>query len=585
MKLVNSIFLVLILLLLFASLFPRCANIMTPTGGPKDTIPPHLISSNPLNKTLHYHGRQFTFTFDEKIKIKDIKTQLIITPRIDFKYDYKYKKQTVILDFEKDFPDSTTFTFNFRDAIQDLTEGNVTKDNKFVFSTGDKLDSLSIDGYVTKLLTADSLKGITVGLYDVTDTITIFNGSPYYFTESDDVGHYSLENLKNGKYRIYAFKDANKNLKLETNNEMYGFMKDTITLDSNIISLNIPLFNLDLRPLKLQTALSSGHYFNINYNKYITHYELQPIRDSLKIYSNFDKDHKSIRIYNTFPDLDSLELAVKTYDSLDYFLCDTIFAKFKESTRKKEPLSLKVSPDNSKAVDPEYQGTIEFNKPIVYVNKDSLFIQFDTTKIASFDSDTSLIFNHLRTKATIETYINRTTSDSILSRRQRREKLQLDSAKNALQSDDKTQNIKQQIGKEKKPEKTLNKGLQLYLGFGAFISIDGDTSAQSGLNYKFINPVDFGSIEGNINTNFNSYTVQLLSTNQEIIKSSKNDKHYHFTNIPAGNYKIRVLIDTNNDGVWSKGNMLIGVEPEKIYFFPAIISIRADWHLNQDISF
>ena len=489
------------------------------------------------------------------------------------------------LKFDGKFQDSTTYTFNFRDAIQDITEGNVTRDNKFVFSTSNKIDSLSIQGYVTNLMTADSLKETMVGLYRTDDTVTIFNGSPYYFTETDENGHYSLDNLKNGKYLLYAFKDANKNLKLETNNEMYGFHKDTIDLNANIASINIPVFHLDLRPLKIQTALASGHYYNINYNKYITNYDLEPIQDSVKIYSDFDREHHSIRIYNTFPNKDSLKLYVKTYDSLNYSLVDTVYAKFKESTRKKEPLSIKITPANGSGISTDFHATIEFNKPILKVNSDSLFVQFDTTKIATFKTDTSLIFNKLNTIADIQTIINRAAADSVLARRKRREKVSLDSAKTAQKTTEKLQNVKQQIGKQKKPTNEANKGLQLYAGVGTFISVDGDTSSIAKINYKFIDPVDYGILEGNVHTTYKKYIIQLVNSSYEIMLSLKDPAYYKFVNIPVGKYKLRVLIDNNGDGVWSKGNMLIGEEPEDIYYFPQTISIKANWELRQDLTF
>jgi hypothetical protein len=69
---------------------------------------------------------------------------------------------------------------------------------------------MSIEGYVKDLLTYDTLEKVIVGLYRINDTINIFNGSPYYFTEVNDEGYYLIENIKNGNYLLYAFKDDNK---------------------------------------------------------------------------------------------------------------------------------------------------------------------------------------------------------------------------------------------------------------------------------------------------------------------------------------------------------------------------------------
>ena len=223
-----------------------CANITPPTGGPRDTITPMRILTIPLDKTTNYKGQSIVLEFDERIKTDKIKDQLIITPLIDSEYEYTVKKNNLKLTFENPFKDSTTYTLNFRESIQDITEGNPTKENKFTFSTGTYIDSMSINGYVKELLTYDTLENIVVGLYRAQDTINIFNGSPYYFTELEEDGSYLIENIKNGRYLLYAFMDDNKNLKLETDNEIYGFKKDTILLDTGLVTKHIDLINLDL---------------------------------------------------------------------------------------------------------------------------------------------------------------------------------------------------------------------------------------------------------------------------------------------------------------------------------------------------
>ena len=46
-----------------------CASPLSPTGGPKDTIPPSLISSNPLNQSLNFKEKTITLEYDERIKV------------------------------------------------------------------------------------------------------------------------------------------------------------------------------------------------------------------------------------------------------------------------------------------------------------------------------------------------------------------------------------------------------------------------------------------------------------------------------------------------------------------------------------
>ena len=577
----NKIFLYLILISLSYSIFWSCANVTPPTGGPRDTIAPTRILTIPLDKSINYKGQTFTLEFDERIKTDKIKEQLIITPLIESDYEYTIKKNIVKLSFEDPFQDSTTYTLNFRESIQDITEGNPTEENKFTFSTGTYIDSMSINGYVKKLLTYDTIENIVVGLYLAEDTITIYDGSPYYFTEVQEDGSYLIENIKNGKYLLYAFRDDNKNLQLETNNEAYGFSQDTILLDSGLYTKNIDLINLDLSEFRLMTALASGQYFDINLNKYIVDYSINPIDNTHSFLTNRAKENKTIRFYNNFDTIDSLQISFLAIDSISTEIADTVYVKFSQSSRKKEDFTVKVFPENNAPIDPLLKVRLEFNKPIVSVNTDSIYIQFDTTKIIQIH-DSIFIWNKLRDELTFNIEIDKSKADTILNRRNRPQQIKKDSIET---SNDQPQ-IKKQISKDKKNEAPkLNTGLQLYFGTGSFFTADQDTSTAIGYNYKFIVPEENGIQEINIETDYTSFILQLTNEKFDVIKEISNEKSIVLKNIKPGKYKIRVLVDENNDGRWSLGNMKEQMEPEPVYIYPEVLIIRADWRTSLDITF
>ena len=574
-------FLYLIFLFTSYQLFTSCANVTQPTGGPRDTIAPIRLVTIPENKSINYKGKSIIMEYDERIKVAKIKDQLIITPLIESDYEYTVNKNTIKLTFEEPFQDSITYTLNFRESIQDITESNPTTDNKFTFSTGSFIDSMSIEGYVKELLTYDTLQNIVVGLYRAEDTITIFNGSPYYFTELDEDGKYLIENIKNGSYMLYAFLDENKNLSLETNKEAYGFVKDTILLDSGLVKKNIDLIRLDLTEFKLMTVLPSGKYFNANFNKYIIDYNITPINTKHQIYTNLTKENRSIRFYNNFTDIDSLQVSFTAIDSIESEIIDTVFVKFSESKRKTEEFDITIYPENNTSIETLLEYTIEFNKPILTVNSDSIFIQFDTTKIV-YIHDSIFEWNNQRDQLSFEIKIDKSKADTILSRRTKLNQLKKDS----LQAVEKEIQVKKQISKKKKDNlPKINSGLQLYFGHGSFFSVDQDTSSSIGYNYKFIIPEDNGIQEINIQTQYENFTIQLLKENFEIEKEIINQKSILIKNIKPGQYKIRVLIDANNDGKWSPGNMLKQIEPEPVYIYPDALIIRADWQTSLDLTF
>ena len=219
-------------LLLFLAV--ACANPIPPTGGPKDLDPPVIINTQPTNKILNFDGSEISLEFDEYIKEENLLTQLMITPNLKTPYKYKVNKNKITLTFEEPFDSATTYTFNFREGVKDITEGNVPPNLKFVFSTGNFLDSASISGTVTSLMTKEPLEDITISLFVHPDTVDVFTGPPRYSTKSDKEGKYIIENVKNDEYLVYAIDDLNRNLKLESRTEGYGFLTAHLTLDDYI---------------------------------------------------------------------------------------------------------------------------------------------------------------------------------------------------------------------------------------------------------------------------------------------------------------------------------------------------------------
>ncbi|VAW28264.1 hypothetical protein MNBD_BACTEROID06-717, partial [hydrothermal vent metagenome] len=74
-----------------------CANRVPPSGGPKDEDPPKLIGSIPKSGNTNVKTTEITLLFNELVVTKNIKKELLITPRIDFDYDYTIKKNTIII--------------------------------------------------------------------------------------------------------------------------------------------------------------------------------------------------------------------------------------------------------------------------------------------------------------------------------------------------------------------------------------------------------------------------------------------------------------------------------------------------------
>jgi len=566
-----------IITIFLLSFITRCASITAPTGGPKDTIPPTMVNSIPLNKSINFKDNTIYLEFDERIKEDKLKDQLIITPTITGKYETTIKKNLFKMTFDEPFADSTTYTLNFREGIKDITEGNPSLTNKFTFSTGSFIDSLTIYGLTTNLLTADTIENTIVGLFRVEDTINIFNGSPYYFSQSDKEGYYTIENIKNGKYIAAAFSDGNKNLKLDFKSESYAFKKDTVTLDSLPVALNFKLSKLDLTPFRQMTALPSGKYYEINFNKYIIDFSVNALDSMVKIpFANLAKQNRSIRFYNHENITDSIAVRYVATDSINISISDTVYVKFIESKRKVDELSFSALPKQGESITTDFDAEVTFSKPILEYFLDSLYFEYDSTIIQPI-YDSSFVWNSHRDKLKFHVTIDKPKIDTLISNQ-----------KKLLTLSDSLSEIKpvvKQIAKKDKIAPKKNLGFRLYIGKGTFISADYDTSSSVSYNYKFIKPEEVGTQEIIISTQYESFTIQLLTEKFDLIKEVSGKKEYTFNNLNPGKYRIRILIDSNNDGHWSPGNMSNTEEPEPVYIYPLTLIIRADWRTKLELSF
>ncbi len=553
-----SVFLILI--------YFSCANVKPPTGGPRDTIPPVLVKSVPSNKSLNFKGNTIKLTYDENLKIDNLKKNLIITPMGNLEYDSKFRKNYVEIIFKSPLKDSTTYTLNFQSAIKDITEGNITRDNTFAFSTGNFIDSLHISGLTTELLTTDTLKNVTVGLYSVQDTFNLFKGRPLYFTKSDDMGKFLIDNIKAGDYFIQAFADVNDNLACDMPKEQYAFLPDTINLNQNLDSLHIRLLALDIRPLKIQKALPSGKYFEIGFNKYIMDFNVEPQDTTSHLYYNVINDGKGIRFYNTLKK-DSIKIILNATDSILSHVTDTLYVKFTESKRKSEEFTYKLFPSNNSKIPYDYKGIISFSKPVKFINTDSVFIRYDSIHIDTLHIGKELTYNRYRDTVSIQTTLNKNLLTA-----------------GVQASSDKSQNNNSipptnSLASTSKAGKKQS-GPTLYLGEGAFISVENDSSKRTTTNYQILKEENYGIIRGNVDTNFKSFFIQLVDSKYKIISELYSVKQYSFINIPEGDYRIRVLIDNNGDGRWNPGNFYKNIPPEGVYFYPGTITVRANWELR-----
>lgn len=217
-------------LILGALMFPSgCANTTTPpSGGPKDTIPPVLKKVTPLPATVGVSPSKsktkLRFTFNEYVKIKDA-NGIFLSPPLEKKPKSAIHGKSLDVTFESDLDSNTTYTLDLTGAIADNNEGNLFTGFTLVFSTGPRIDSMCVTGLVQDCNTLMPVKGATVLLYKDHSDSAVFLKRPVAAAKTDDWGFFSIRNIQDTLYRVYAIMDGNNNNKYDPdNNEKVAFL-------------------------------------------------------------------------------------------------------------------------------------------------------------------------------------------------------------------------------------------------------------------------------------------------------------------------------------------------------------------------
>ncbi|WP_128545373.1 Ig-like domain-containing domain [Larkinella soli] len=523
-------------LLLFALILVflnSCSQYAAPIGGKKDTLAPVLVKSMPVNKQKNFDGRTLDLTFNEYIRVENPNQKILITPEPEAPFKYRARPNSLRLIFDKPFKENTTYTFNFSDAVKDVTENNPTTDLKLVFSTGSTIDSLRVGGKVTDIQTGQPVLNTLVGLYIPTDTLTPTKIKPYYFTRTDSSGNFLIENVKDGRYKIYAFDDKNLNLTLNPATEKVAFLKQDVLLAANIDTLKLTLFpyyNTPPRSVRTEQRVTTYTYiFDRGIESFTVKFS-NP-QDSIPAYFRTPTE---LTFFNGKASTDTIRVQLTVTDSLKNTSELSQRFRFRTPTRREnpDPVTFTARPANSEDVDRNLRVELKFNKPIRGITADSIQIISDsTTRQIVTAQDYKWDENQTRfilTKAT---------------------------------------NTRSRV--------------EIRLGKGAFISVLNDSTAAGILSYNLRDPERYGTLSGRINTSARQLIIELLDDEFKVIDRQLNNPSYRFTMIKPGKYRIRVIIDENGNGRWDSGNLTEGRLPEPIFFHNTRpVSIKANFDIS-----
>ena len=540
MKVINIVLITFLGFLFIEALF-SCAQVVAPTGGKKDTLAPKLVMSIPANQSKNYKGKSIEIQFDEYINVDNLQQQLLITPSTEPFFTTKAMPKGVRITFEDSFQPNTTYSFNFREAIKDITERNPAKNVRIVFSTGGVIDSLSIEGNVEDIVENKGLLDATVGVYRYSDTLKINKMKPYYFTKTDSTGNFKIENVAAGKYRIYAITDVNSNLLYDETKEKIGFITDTLELNKSINGLKIKVAKADNSPVKVSKTRTTSNYYFIELNKGATKVDIkfENPQDSIP-YQLVEKN--MIRVYNLKKvSQDTIKIALTVTDSLDRKFDFKQKIKFKAKGKKEdsfvEEFRYEVNPQNNQQVDLKEVGyTIKFSKPIGTFDWKKIKILNDTLK------KVDILEKHFTWNV------------------------------------DKTE-VLLKIPEAPKPKEFLS----LEIPVNTFQSIEGDTNKIVKQLNPLRDPENYGLIEGQINNpQGKQCIVQILNDKKEVVRELIHTKtgKYTFDFLTPGVYLIRLIVDTNKNGRWDAAIVDKNIPAEEILHIKDKIKLKQNLELS-----
>lgn len=567
-----------------------CANIGMPTGGPKDTIPPVLLGTNPEYKALNYDGDDVRLTFSEYILTDEISETLVISPPLEKRPTLRTKSKTLIIKFNEELKDSTTYSLDFKNSVVDNNEKNPLENLRFSFSTGDVYDSLRVAGKVLNAFNLEPVEKELVLLQSNLHDSAVFTVRPSYIAKTDESGLFMIDNIAPGSYNIFAINDVNGDMLYNEGAEEIAFV-DSIVVPSAHFHEEI-----DTLVTGVDSMLVLGHTHFYPEPFYMRHFMEdifeqfietseresrykcfflfnESVRDTFDVkLIDHDTDDWKLLEYNSKMDSivvwitdttlaknDSLFMEL-SYFQLDtanerYVHKDTLLMKFTDPapTQKK---SRRRGGDEEEEKGPEpvpqfnwltnISSTMELNSPIVIESPEP---------VAFFDSTMLRLY---LTEDTLKTPLD----------------IRFEKIRSAWR--------KYRISYDWEPQVAYT----FEIDSAACFNIYGVSSAQLTKRFKTREEDYYGAVTFNFTNVEMPMVVQVLKNNddEEVLRQKTFDKNgaVLFDYLVPGKYKVKVIYDENGNGKWDTGSYQDKYQPEKVAYVQEVIKVRSNWDTSYD---
>lgn len=565
----------------------HCANPVTPGGGPIDKDPPEVVSSDPPNFSINFSNKRIQLTFDEFVKLNQPNQQVIISPPMKQRPEFRIRGRSVFIDLKDELLENTTYSIFFGNSIVDITEGNALTDYLYVFSTGNYIDSLTVAGEVTNAYTLEPEKDVFVMLFPTrndtlpADSLPLLT-RPLYVTKANENGQFRLRYLRNEPFQLFALRDLNSNYMYDLPDEEIAFADEWVLPETEKVPAHSPAKdtlpengNDTLQENLNDTLILSEVYRNyhrmrmfqevdstqriLTYDAFYPHRFLIAYRystDSIEMellhpdtlidwkITRWNTAKDSLMVWVTQPGLDTLTMRIADRDSV----LDTIRVVLPE-----KPV---VEPSRRRA---EAEEPAEVERLRVGNNLKG--------RTMELGADLKLHFDHPLTDYMFSDAIMISGEDTLTG------------LPFAPESDI---NLTFRLNHTLEEDKTY----QLIIPDSVFFDIYGFTNDSVNLIFRTKRLSDYGNllVDINLSDTVNRHIIQLLDTRNRVLRRKfiRESGVVRFELLEPGSYKIKAIVDQWPNRRWDTGNYLDKRQPERVFIYPVELQVRANWDIEEE---
>ena len=595
-------------LLFLGAFLTRCANIMTPDGGPKDTLPPVITVITPGNFATNFTEKKIYIEFNEFVQIKDQNKEMFTSPAMKKMPLISTRGKGIVITIRDTLKENTTYAIDLGSAIRDNNEGNPINAMRYVFSTGDKVDSLMCSGYTADSYKADSVSRTFLWFY-ILDSLpdtpdydsTIFNRKPDVIARAQNNGIFIAQNLKPVKYRIYAFGDKNDNQMYEPGTDLVGI------LDSAYNPAEMQPFAIWFDSLRHYPSADPQLYFRMFTDKVFKAQRLveaqrpdckkitlffntaNPTIDSLRldsipadkiIYDPRTKGKDTVNLWlnvpaENLPDTIKGEITYYRHDSIRQYVKTTepIKVAWKHVETKEEQKEREKEEKERKKAEEEGREYTPPQKPNPFKMKNSASSEVNPEKGFDLTFDfPAVIFDSTAIKLyKIEGDEKNPTEKEI--------------EKHFIRD---TLNIGRYTVKADWQSKTK---YRFYMPKGSITDVMGYQNDSTSTSFATYDPEKFSKIVLTVKgEKGKKYIIQQTDSSSKMQQELTNvtSGKYTINYVAPGDIRIRIIEDTNGNGQWDAGNVVERLQPERAEMFINDEGIdqfttKANWDIEIDI--